>query len=186
MTDSLRDIIYRLTELRNERATKVAEHKEWLASNQRLIDALTEKQRMIGVGLDAGRIDRGRRILRIVGNVNDVIYGQHTDSRSGNRNARPSAVNDAMLDLTVGGRYLVNSYFGVKNYAGFGDQRSDAPYGHGPRHGNTVFSIGLQPEIRDRLRGGGELISDEIEDALYLLSTLSVAQQTATHTGIET
>ena len=33
---------------------------------------------------------------------------------------------------------------GVKNYARFGDQRSDHPYGMGPRHGAIVFSIGRE------------------------------------------
>ena len=37
-------------------------------------------------------------------------------------------------------------YYGIKNYAGFGDQREDHKYGYGPRHGSIVFSIG---------RGGG-------------------------------
>jgi len=36
---------------------------------------------------------------------------------------------------------LKNEYIGYKNYAGFGDQRFDCPYGMGPRHGSIVFSI---------------------------------------------
>ena len=32
-------------------------------------------------------------------------------------------------------------YFGVKNYAGFGDQNADCPEGLCPRHGTIVFSI---------------------------------------------
>lgn len=33
-------------------------------------------------------------------------------------------------------------YYGIKNYASFGDQREDHEYGYGPRHGTIVFSIG--------------------------------------------
>lgn len=37
---------------------------------------------------------------------------------------------------------LRKEYFGIKNYAGFGDQREDHPYGYGPKHGSIVFRIG--------------------------------------------
>jgi hypothetical protein len=33
-------------------------------------------------------------------------------------------------------------YFGIKNYAQFGDQRADCSYGMGPTHGSIVFRIG--------------------------------------------
>jgi len=32
-------------------------------------------------------------------------------------------------------------YFGIKNYAGFGDQRCDCEQGYGPTHGSIVFEI---------------------------------------------
>lgn len=35
-----------------------------------------------------------------------------------------------------------DNFVGFKNYAGFGDQRCDCSYGHGPRHGSIVFEIG--------------------------------------------
>lgn len=37
---------------------------------------------------------------------------------------------------------LRREYFGIKNYAGFGDQREDHSYGFGPKHGSIVFRIG--------------------------------------------
>lgn len=37
---------------------------------------------------------------------------------------------------------LAEQYLGMKNYAGFGDQRSDHQYCYGPKHGTIVFSIG--------------------------------------------
>lgn len=36
---------------------------------------------------------------------------------------------------------LAGEYLGIKNYAGFGDQREDHRYGMGPRHGTIVFSV---------------------------------------------
>jgi ligand-binding sensor protein len=44
---------------------------------------------------------------------------------------------------------LRGEYLGVKNYSGFGDQRSDHPYGYGPKHGHIVFSVGRTVEARD-------------------------------------
>jgi len=34
-----------------------------------------------------------------------------------------------------------SEYFGIKNYAGFGDQRCDCTPGYGPTHGSIVFRI---------------------------------------------
>lgn len=55
------------------------------------------------------------------------------------------------------------NYLGIKNYAGFGDQRSDCGYGMGPRHGSIVFEIG-RPN-----RGEGPLPG---ADAVYALECL--------------
>ena len=41
-----------------------------------------------------------------------------------------------------GSAAMRSQYFGIKNYASFGDQREDHQYGMGPRHGNIVFRIG--------------------------------------------
>lgn len=38
--------------------------------------------------------------------------------------------------------WLKDQYMGIKRYAGFGDQRSDHPYGYGPKHGSIIFEIG--------------------------------------------
>jgi len=54
---------------------------------------------------------------------------------------------------------LIGEYLGMKNYAGFGDQREDHRYGMGPRHGSIVFSIG-------RVRGNEKTLG---ADHVYLL-----------------
>ena len=40
-------------------------------------------------------------------------------------------------------------YFGVKIYSGFGEQREDHEYGFGPKHGSTVFAVGLREPKRE-------------------------------------
>ena len=56
---------------------------------------------------------------------------------------RSKAIEDAIIAIqTNGATALTGSYIGVKNYAAFGDQRSDHSYGMGPSHGSIVFSIG--------------------------------------------
>lgn len=58
-------------------------------------------------------------------------------------------------------------YFGIKNYASFGDQREDHNYNMGPRHGHIVFSIGRTSLIR----GEGEAVTLG-EDEIYLLECI--------------
>lgn len=74
---------------------------------------------------------------------------------------------------------LKTEYLGIKNYAHFGDQRSDHSYCMGPTHGSIVFSIGRQrsgapidPEadIQELLRVrdfGGQEIPKTVIDLLY-------------------
>jgi hypothetical protein len=58
---------------------------------------------------------------------------------------------------------LRSGYLGIKNYAHFGDQRCDCPYGMGPKHGDIVFSIG---RTRNCLRHDALAVSD---DEIYYL-----------------
>lgn len=57
--------------------------------------------------------------------------------------SRPALIEEAIAliqkDSAVA---LKGRYLGIKNYAGFGDQREDHEYGFGPKHGSIVFSIG--------------------------------------------
>jgi hypothetical protein len=56
---------------------------------------------------------------------------------------RQRAIADVICAIQAdGGKALASEYVGVKNYAHFGDQRSDHPYGYGPSHGSIVFRIG--------------------------------------------
>jgi len=96
--------------------------------------------------LDVERCRRGMQQLHIIGR------------------ARPELIEQAIALI---GEHpvtaLQDEYLGIKNYAHFGDQRADCPYGMGPKHGSIVFSIGRTPEWR---ADGGRRFTD---DAIYLL-----------------
>lgn len=85
-------------------------------------------------GHDIDRINEARKILYIRGD--GKLCGDDM-----------SAINDAILWLSgteLPGRSLRAEYFGTKNYDRWCHQRSDHSYGYGPRHGYTVFAIGLR------------------------------------------
>lgn len=74
---------------------------------------------------------------------------------------------------------LKTRYFGIKNYAGFGDQREDHEYGYSPKHGSIVFSIG-----RNEFKGALDA------DAIYYLEAYrdfeTMAWQEYEHGRLET
>ena len=49
---------------------------------------------------------------------------------------------------------LSEKFFGVKSYAGFGDQECDLNYGYGPRHGSIVFCIG-RADLKNKITNFG-------------------------------
>lgn len=60
-------------------------------------------------------------------------------------------------------------FFGCKNYDRWHCQRDDCSYGYGPRHGSTVFAIGLNKEFRAEDAD----ITDQQRDAcIYYLEAL--------------
>jgi hypothetical protein len=46
---------------------------------------------------------------------------------------------------------MLERFLAYKNYAAFGDQRTDCEYGYGPKHGYIVFSIGRNREFKGTL-----------------------------------
>ena len=80
-------------------------------------------------------------------------------------NEASRAIEDAILDVAKGVVYMRSKYIGCKNYEGWTCQREDHPYGYGPRHGSTVFKLGL--------RDSTKILSEEdIEACLYFLNSL--------------
>jgi hypothetical protein len=70
-----------------------------------------------------------------------------------------TASRECLLEEAIGKlqtdpeNFALKEYYGIKNYANFGDQRADCSYGMRPRHGTIVFSIGrgenYSPESSD-------------------------------------
>lgn len=75
--------------------------------------------------------------------IERCLRGMKNLEITGNPQGRFHLIEEAILAIgTNPDKALKAEYIGVKNYAHFGDQRSDHPYGYGPSHGYIVFSIG--------------------------------------------
>lgn len=78
---------------------------------------------------------------------------------------RYDVIKEAIKDFQTNEFFKIQRrYYGIKNYAGFGDQRNDCEYGYGPRHGSIVFQI----EIVNK----SEPTEDMINNAIYYLLKL--------------
>lgn len=160
MSTTFKDIEKERGSLIDERARHMAEHSAWIAKCDARINELSERAVALSAGVDLERIDRARKVLFVEG---DCTVAAHKDVRD----SRASAIASAKQQLAENVAKLQETYIGVKNYAGFGDQREDHKYGYGPKHGHIVFRIGLTTEARRR-----DLSGEEIEDALYMLHIL--------------
>lgn len=175
MTD-LTTLYRQLDALRNTRRQAVEDHEAAVRAFDREIADIQRTILQASAGLDTAAIKRGEAVLDINGKATEVRNGMHSDQNR--RGVRKGAVESAKTDLARNsGARLAGEYVGVKNYDGFGDQREDHRYGMGPRHGSIVFRIGLQDDVRARLRDGGSLTPQEIEDALYLLTVLPMIEE---------
>lgn len=176
MSNTLAAITARRAELTQSIKDRNAAFKTFTEESKKELSRLDTNERLLLAGLDVDRLERARKILFVQGDVNSGR--RQGDCHQGI--ARADAVNDARNDLVDGCKRLASRYMGVKNYGGFGDQREDHEYGMGPRHGSTVFSLGLMRDVRDRLNSGDTLSNDELENALYLLASLSVVSKLQT------
>ena len=145
----------------SERQRRIAEHNSWITKCSTRLGQLDHRTKMLIKGIDLNRIDQALKILHVEGDPTKPVHG--SDQRR--EDTRTNAVSHAKSLLASNPEALKKVYIGIKNYAHFGDQREDHDYGMGPRHGDTVFSIGLTLEARKR-----ELTPEEIEDALYFLN----------------
>ncbi len=85
---------------------------------------------------------------------------------------RKKQVETAIADISNDCAHLFTKYFGVKNYAGFGDQCTDCDYGYGPKHGTIVFKISLKSQVRRE----GSITEAQKEAALYHLYNIEKIQ----------
>ena len=98
--------------------------------------------------IDVARCMKALEHIRVVGRPDGTI--------------RQQAIERAICAIGQDGATAIrDQYIGVKNYAHFGDQREDHPYGYGPKHGTIVFKIG-----RNRNEGSQAIIGS---DEIYLL-----------------
>lgn len=149
-----------------------AAHEE-AAAKQRgeLASKVTAIKEAIGLqsaSLDEAKIATAETLISISGLYSDG----GTD--------RASCVADAIKQLATGaalGPYkdLWHNYFGTKRYDGWYGQRSDHPYGYGPKHGSIIFRVGVKDGLR---KAQADLTADEVEACIYYLSNLERIQQT--------
>ncbi len=142
-----------------ERDIRDAE-REFAGRITSLMAQLTEAKTAYGAsaaGLDDGRIQIAK----------PLIYRRGWYDGSGEQK---SCVQDFIHWLVTGESCTDprNEYFGTKNYDRWYSQRSDHPYGMGPRHGSTNFAIGLAREARER-----DLTDTEREALAYYLENIA-------------
>lgn len=108
-------------------------------------------------GINVKRIDNAKRFIHIDG-LEEFGCGETI-----------SCVNELISDIVNDNYKILKEYYGCKNYEGFVCQRSDHPYGYGPRHGYIVFCINATQDFRR-----GEITPNEKDknDMLYMLENV--------------
>lgn len=166
---TLTELIRQEAELNNKLERLTAEYNRKVGELQTQLAEVKRLREMVAAGVDVDKIRLGETVVRIYGDAHTQVLSVWGEVSC----PRLKVVDDAIYDLAVnGGKYLRQYYFGIKNYAGFGDQRSDHYYGRGPKHGRIVFSVSLL--IRDR-----DLTPEEIEAAVYLLEQVKAKRYVA-------
>jgi len=75
-----------------------------------------------------------------------------------NNKKREALIEEAIEGIqNMPKEFMKVQYFGIKNYASFGDQREDHLYYYGPRHGSIVFKIGRADHNASYLLGEDEI-----------------------------
>lgn len=115
------------------------------ARAERARDDAAPRGRWHPVGLRARRrADHGEGGTEVIDTAKCLRAMQDLDAEGvPDTSARLGVIEEAIAAIQRdGSRALRDEYLGVKNCAHFGDQRSDHPYGYGPKHGYIVFRVG--------------------------------------------
>ena len=144
-------------------------HAEQLGALQATLNAAVQKASIANAGVNLDAVLVAEQVLYVRGDASKVVpndEGRYPTSRK-------QSVEDAIawFDSSDARPDLRTAYVGVKNYSGFGDQRCDADYGYGPRHGHVVFEIGLRPDARKR-----DLTTEERNACIYYLRNIARIQ----------
>lgn len=176
--NSLTGINYRRIEALTERAQAVKDHESNLRRLDATLDDCKRREAILTADLDLGRIDRARKLIA-AGSLWPARWdGQRysLDARDLATEPSPSrlaVVQSAIDDLATATDRLKREFFGLKNYEGFSNQRTDCQYGYGPRHGSIIFRVGLTDAARE-YRG---FTNAERDDAIYYLRNLARIQK---------
>lgn len=176
MPDSKDTLTALVTEHNQLRQDMKAEDDRHAAAKRDLNErhaAIVERINLFSADLDLAKIDLARQVLE--------LHGTHAKGGQG----RDGVVRDAMDWFATGKSQAYSGldtvYFGTKSYAEWYGQREDHAYNYGPRHGSTIFSIGLKRKFRAPY--DAVLTEDQREACLYYLlniERIEEAQQKAT------
>lgn len=143
---NLLEIEKRIIELNDENERRTKEYKAFYENHKNKIQELEEGKKLLLKDLNADKINIAKNIL--------YLYMP--------RRAYSDLIYLAIKDLASGCNLMKHKYFGAKDYNRWSGQREDHEYGYGPKHGNTVFALGLKQPNR-------KLTDHEIECCLYYL-----------------
>ena len=164
------DLVEKYSELfglRRELSDHVNSAKATTTDYRRRIAACEREIGLNAAGFDQTKIDLAKTII------------EAGDYASGG-DERQSCVDDAIRQFVLGKPAhsylnLWTRYFGTKNYDRWIGQREDHQYGYCPKHGSTVFRIGLKPEVRAFPQS--ELTPEQVESCVYYLTHLACIQE---------
>ena len=127
------------------------------------IEELKRLENVAQAGLDLQKVQAAEAVLSVTGDP----YGG-ADSSFGS----PTIAELAIVDIATGCKHLKAEYYGNKRYESY-YQRSNHPYGYGPRHGSIVDEIALKhPDVE---------LSDEEKDAcIYYLKNYAEVKKAQT------
>lgn len=170
--NNLTTVARELADLQKMQAQVIRDHESQL---KHLRSEISKRQRILTnteLGLDNDKISLAETVLEVFGNYRPD-YG---DSASCVRDAIQQLATGVPIRRVYGDLWRV--FFGVKDYAHWSGQRDDCTYGCGPRHGSTVFSVGLSKAKRTAFcTDGTGLTPEEIEAAIYYLINLQRIQE---------
>lgn len=150
--------------LREKIADEKSRHDKAMKSLRAELEEAEAGSNLIAAGLDDSKIAVAKTVITIRG-----LFEKGGQDRQ-------SVIEDAIADLLDGGPTLKATAFNTKDYAHWYGQRSDHPYGLGPRHGSIVFGVGLHQRLRT---AESPVPSDaEIDAAIYYLRNLTRIQAT--------
>lgn len=164
---SLTDLIVTIGRLTAEMDASIAEASARHSAMAARIARYKQDLGRASLGLDLDKIAEAETVL--------AVRGAFAKAGAERESARQDAIK--WLAAQAGGDpcserlNLRAEYFGTKSYDRWHGQREDHAYGYGPRHGSTIFEIGLRNDARKR-----DLTPAEVEAAIYYLLNLEAIQ----------